>query len=70
MKSYYFDDWNVAEMIYNFCSDDRIYSDLQKHCQSEDLSLSEYVYQYRFKEFQRWALKRYSVYIQPCRDDL
>ena len=70
MKAYYFDDWNIAEMIYHFCEDPSIYADFEKHCQSEDLSLAEYVYKYKFKTFQAYCIKRFNVYVQPVRDDL
>lgn len=70
MKSYYFDDFNVAEMIYHFCEDDKVYKDFEVRCQSEDLSLAEFVYKYHFRSFQAFCIKHYNVYVQPVRDDL
>lgn len=65
MKTYTFDDWNIAEFIYHFCEDDTIYADFEKHCHSEDLSLAEYVLKYRFDSFRKWIFAEYQIIVLP-----
>lgn len=69
LRPLFFDDFEVAEMIYNFCCRDEINDDLVRH-DSEDLSLAEFVYQYHFKEFQAYCALYHSVYVQPLKSDL
>ena len=64
MKAYSIFDWNVAEPMYRFVSQEKIYSDFEKKSITEDLAIIDYVYTYKRKEFNAYCIKNYgfSVY--------